>query len=153
MSDNRITIKGSPELKAKLKGLSDALRTKLGAAAKRGAVKVQKKAWENITEKFQRGTHRTGDLKNYIKAEQTSQVAAVVGTDLVYAAIHEFGGTIVPRTAKALVFQTRDGNWVRTQKVRIPKRPYLYPAADSERDKIIAEFTELIETELEKVST
>lgn len=41
-----------------------------------------------------------------------------------YAAIHQFGGTIVPKSADALAFVI-GGQFVRTKKVTIPARPYL----------------------------
>ena len=47
---------------------------------------------------------------------------------IVYALIHELGGRIVPKNADALRFQV-NGNWVTTQEVNIPARPYLRPAA------------------------
>ena len=47
------------------------------------------------------------------------------GSGLIYAAIHQLGGTIVPKAAKALVFTGADGSLVFAQKVTIPARPYL----------------------------
>lgn len=46
------------------------------------------------------------------------------GSNRIYAAIHQFGGTIVPKSAKALVFKLSTGI-VRVQSVTIPARPYL----------------------------
>jgi phage gpG-like protein len=79
-----------------------------------------------------------------------------VGTNVIYAAIHEFGGVIVPRVAKMLaipigdlqgsprrhdlhIARTKGGAWllidqagkaqyVLKQSVTIPARPYLRPA-------------------------
>jgi phage virion morphogenesis protein len=54
-----------------------------------------------------------------------------IGSDVVYAAIHQFGGTIRAKTAKGLAFtlpwlktKTDDGRRV-VQSVTIPARPYL----------------------------
>jgi phage gpG-like protein len=47
--------------------------------------------------------------------------------DVPYAAIHERGGIIRPH-GKYLTFQI-GGRWIRARQVRIPKRPYLEPAA------------------------
>jgi phage virion morphogenesis protein len=46
------------------------------------------------------------------------------GSNLVYAAIHLFGGTIKPKNAKALVFRLGD-RLVHAHSVLIPARPYL----------------------------
>lgn len=48
-----------------------------------------------------------------------------VGTNVIYAAIHQFGGEIRPRSAPALAFRLADGRFVRAGKVTIPARPYL----------------------------
>jgi phage virion morphogenesis protein len=47
-----------------------------------------------------------------------------VGSNKVYAAIHQFGGKIVPKNAKALQFKLGN-HFVRVQSVTIPARPYL----------------------------
>ena len=50
--------------------------------------------------------------------------------DVVYALIHELGGVIVPKRAKALAIPQPDGGVVFAQSVTIPANPYLRPAAD-----------------------
>lgn len=51
--------------------------------------------------------------------------------DVVYARIQELGGTIVPTRAKALKIPMPDGTFRFVQKVFIPPRPFLRPAADA----------------------
>ena len=48
-----------------------------------------------------------------------------IGSGLVYAAIHQFGGTITPKNASKLVFKGLDGALVFASQVTIPARPYL----------------------------
>lgn len=72
---------------------------------------------------------KTGTLAKSITYKLENNYSAKVGTNVAYAAIHEFGGTIVPKTAKALVFKIKD-QWVMTQKVVMPARPYLAPSID-----------------------
>ena len=50
-------------------------------------------------------------------------------SQVVYAAIHEFGGTIVPVNGQYLTFKGSKG-WARVQSVTIPARPYVKPALD-----------------------
>lgn len=66
---------------------------------------------------------RSGALLDSIDYE-VSGGAAEVGSSLVYGAIHQFGGTIVPKQAEALVFRI-GGRTIRAKKVEIPARPYL----------------------------
>lgn len=48
-----------------------------------------------------------------------------VGTNVLYAAIHQFGGTISAKTPRGLVFQGAAGQWATKQSVTIPARPFL----------------------------
>jgi phage virion morphogenesis protein len=47
-----------------------------------------------------------------------------VGTNMLYAAVHQFGAVIRPVVAAALRFKVGK-QWVTKQEVRIPARPYL----------------------------
>jgi HK97 gp10 family phage protein len=60
-----------------------------------------------------------------------------VGTNVVYAAIHEFGGIIRARKAKALRFKTKDGKWHTVKSVTMPARPYMRPAIDLGKARIL----------------
>lgn len=81
--------------------------------------------------------NRTGTLEGSIKIAEYAHrdgdgYRGLWGSaDVVYALIHELGGRIVPVRAPALRFQI-NGQWVTTQQVDIPARPYLRPAADAE---------------------
>jgi phage gpG-like protein len=70
---------------------------------------------------------RSGRLRRSLGWEFRGNDTAAVGTNVEYGPIHEFGGTITPRSASALRFQV-NGQWVTTQKVRMPRRPWLGPA-------------------------
>lgn len=73
----------------------------------------------------------SGGLKGSITFQTASHQVAV-GSNKVYAAIHQFGGVIRPNTAKALAFQL-GGHLVRARRVTIPARPYLgFGRADEE---------------------
>lgn len=73
----------------------------------------------------------TGSLLRSLRVDRRGLPFAVeIGSDLVYAPVHEFGATIRPRKAEYLHFKTRDGAWVRTKEVTIPARPFLQPALD-----------------------
>lgn len=57
-------------------------------------------------------------LTNNIRLmSQVYDFGATMGTDLVYSWMKEEGGTITAKRAKWLVFQTKDGNWVRVKQV------------------------------------
>jgi len=64
-----------------------------------------------------------GGLLGSITAQVTGTTLQI-GTNKVYGAIHQFGGTIVPRTYPALVFKL-NGRLYFARKVTIPARPFL----------------------------
>lgn len=79
----------------------------------------------------------TGNLRRSITSE-IKPLSAKIGTDVIYAKIQEFGGTIRPKAGKYLTFKV-NGRWVRTTMSRIPAykgKGYLRPALESNRDKI-----------------
>lgn len=83
---------------------------------------------------------RTGALRRSIQEATVrtgDRISSTVFTGLVYAAIHEYGGVITPKAAKALVFEI-DGRKIFAQSVTIPPRPYMGPTYDAMREEIIA---------------
>lgn len=58
------------------------------------------------------------------------------GTNRIYAAIHQFGGTITAKTSKGLRFQVPGAGWVTRRSVTLPARPYLGLSAD-DQDEIV----------------
>jgi phage gpG-like protein len=66
---------------------------------------------------------RSGELARSVDYRAGAQ-QLLVGSSLIYAAIHQFGGTIMPKNASRLAF--RIGNrLVFARKVTMPARPYL----------------------------
>jgi phage gpG-like protein len=72
---------------------------------------------------------RTRRLWQSITADSMTRgdrVVGVVGTNVVYAAIHEFGGTIRPKRAGGfLVWKGADGESIFAREVKMPRRPYM----------------------------
>jgi len=57
------------------------------------------------------------------------------GTNLIYAAVHQFGTTIRPRSGERLAFRLADGGFVQPREVTIPARPFL--GIDDEQEGIV----------------
>ncbi len=73
---------------------------------------------------------RSGRLRKSISYKMIGNKAVDIGTlgsNVVYARIHEKGGVIRPVRSQYLRFQV-NGRWVTTKEVRIPARPYVLPA-------------------------
>ena len=74
----------------------------------------------------------TGTLARSVTVNKGTK-SVTVGTNLKYAKIHEFGGTIKPVRGKFLVFKGKDGKLVFAKSVKIPKyrgRGYMKPTFD-----------------------
>lgn len=57
------------------------------------------------------------------------------GTDVIYAAVQNLGGTIRAKTAKGLRFRVgRNGGWVTKQSVTLPARTFMGVNAEDEKD-------------------
>jgi phage virion morphogenesis protein len=65
------------------------------------------------------------------------------GSNVIYAAIHQFGGTIRARNAKALRFALAGGGFATVKSVTLPARPFLGLSTDD-----IGDITRLIQDRL-----
>lgn len=65
-----------------------------------------------------------GHLKGSINYKASSLAVAVGTTDKVKGGIHQFGGTIVPKSGKFLKFKG-PGGFRSVKKVTMPARPYI----------------------------
>jgi phage gpG-like protein len=80
---------------------------------------------------------RTGYLRNTITSnvQQVSDgVEGTLSSNAVYAAIHEYGGTIKPVNKMFLKFETTQMIFAR--QVTMPARPFLGPAIEEGMDKM-----------------
>lgn len=112
--------------------------TELLKALEAGGRVVERAAKENIKK---HDLIKTRELSNSIGTIPIDgpEPTVIVGTDKIYAAVHEFGATITPKRAKYLQWEDEQGNWHRAKQVTIPARPYLRPAFDLNKDLILEE--------------
>ena len=76
----------------------------------------------------------TGRLRDSITYAVAMDKGSVeVGTNVVYAAIHQEGGVITAKTSKGLRFRV-GGSWSTKRQVEIPARPYIGLNAQDEAD-------------------
>ena len=81
---------------------------------------------------------RTGRLRSSVTSRVESaggDIVGRVGSNVVYAPVHEYGAVITPKRGKYLTFQV-DGHWVRVRSVRIPRRPIWEPTLKENQEKI-----------------
>jgi phage gpG-like protein len=99
-----------------------------------GGLVVERRMKENITKQ---GLIDTGNLRASVSAEPEGARSVTIGPrNVIYAAIHEFGGIISAVKAPALRFRTKDGAWHTVQSVTIPARPYARPALDEHMQEV-----------------
>ena len=138
---NLMQLYGAESLMRKLGAKADGYGgDKLEAAVTSAALIVENAARNNAP-------YKTGTLKRSVDHEtvekSSERVVVAVGTDLEYAAIQEFGGTIESKSGY-LVFQTEDGEWHSVSSVQIPAKPYLRPGLDENKDKVIKEIRDAL---------
>ncbi len=66
----------------------------------------------------------TGTLWRSVRITGLTNSSVTVGSDRKYAAIHQFGGTIIPKSKKRLAFSI-GGQMVFAKSVKIPARPFM----------------------------
>lgn len=76
-----------------------------------------------------------GALRESIDVDPRSNSVAV-GSNLVYARIHQFGGVIRPKRSNCLCIPVGDGKIIKVKSVTIPARPYLV-ITDKENTQIL----------------
>ena len=93
------------------------------------AEEVKEEARDNAPE-------RSGELKRSIRVLDIDGQSAKVGSDLVYAPIHEFGGTIRPNKGEVMRYKI-GGQWVSMRGVTIKESRYLRKAARTVEGKVL----------------
>ena len=107
-----------------------------------------------IKEKIkERGLIDSGRLRAAVSAQALDDYTVIVGVlNLVYAAIHEFGGVIRAKDGGWLRFRTKDGFWHTVKEVTIPARPYMRPAFYENIDKALAVYGKLLIQHFERIA-
>jgi phage virion morphogenesis protein len=73
-------------------------------------------------------------LYSSITARVVGDTTLEVGTNVVYAAVHQFGAVIRPKTKKRLAFRIPGGGFRSAASVTIPARPFLGFAQEDRED-------------------
>ena len=83
-----------------------------------------------------RRTHRLWKSIHPEVFRKRGRVIGIVGTDVKYAAIHEFGGTIRAKKEGNFLMFTVGGDVVRVREVEIPARPFMSRAFEERSDRV-----------------
>jgi phage virion morphogenesis protein len=95
-------------------------------------------AWQALNPEYAAGKRNarilteSGRLRDSINADP-GRDQVTVGTNVIYAAIHQFGGTIRPKSASHLFFRI-GGRLIVANSVTLPPRPFLGISADDETE-------------------
>lgn len=134
---------GLEQLQAKLQKVARSVSPQghLADGLAAGADQILESARENLLEQ---GLFLSGDLYDSGKVVKVNQYRVDVEFDKVYAAIHEYGGTIeVTDKARAYFWyrfaKTGDPMWralALSDTITIPARPYLRPALEENKGTV-----------------
>lgn len=105
-------------------------------------------AWQALNAEYAAGKRNSriltesGRLRDSINA-RASNDEVLVGTNVIYAAAHQLGATIVPKNASHLYFRI-GGRLIKADSVTLPARPYLGISSDDETmiAEIVFDFVE-----------
>lgn len=93
--------------------------------------------WEKSYRAREKGGQTLNDsgiLKQSITYAHTADKLEI-GSAMIYAAIHQFGGEIKPKSADKLSFRV-GGHFIQTSQVNMPARPYLGFTDDDEAELV-----------------
>lgn len=119
--------------------------TAVDLALEAGATVIQANAQRNIRTQ---GLIEEGRLRASIAVIRLASMLFSIGTNVIYAAIHEFGGTIRAKAGKWLRFKTKDGQWHTVKEVTIPARPYMRPAYRNDQKGIVTAVVRVLKQQL-----
>lgn len=134
------SVTGDAALAARLEQMPEAVKARLAQAIERLSQELRDAVQRKLSGEVLQ--QRTGRLAASIEVDPTQSggaIGASLSTDVEYAAIHEYGGTIpargiVPRSARALAFpwkgQQRFFARVELPSVAMPERSFLRAALD-----------------------
>jgi hypothetical protein len=135
---------GLPQFKGQLERLGAAASGKMLGRAATAALMIVLNAIKERAPRLTRTLSRSFHIE--VLSEKAFSVEAAVGTDLEYAAIHEFGGVITQKKAKMLHWVDREtGEDIFARSVTIPARPYVRPSWDENQDAMVAEIGAALE--------
>ena len=133
------------EVSSQLKKLGRAVTgDQLDRALLFGGSVIERETKKNIRKQ---GLIDVGNLRASIRAQRDRPGVVIVGTNVIYAAIHEFGGVITAKNKPMLVFKI-NGQWIRKRSVTIPARPYLRPAFDSHKNKAVDKVGDVLKAQI-----
>jgi hypothetical protein len=146
----RTRVKGTKELSRKLKALGVDVERKTEQAAVAGGLILQNgmklrapRLTRNLARSIHIGGHEdkapdfstsaAGQGRGEVPPPERAKgrVKIYIGTNLIYAAIQEYGGEIRPRRAPFLRFRV-DGEWVIARRVRLRAQPYVRPTFEAD---------------------
>ena len=94
------------------------------------------KSWRAIAQNGQT-LRDTGRLLNSI-ITITKKNNVIVGTDVLYAKLMHYGGTIRAKSKPYLVFKTPTGGWVKRKSITVPARPIFGVSEDDAQNMLTA---------------
>lgn len=124
----------TPVMRAIGTGLVGAVQRRLGSGQLSNSWAPLNPAYK-ATKRNKNMLVESGGLRGSI-SEQAGNDYVRVGTNKIYAAIHQFGGTIKAKNGNNLFFKMGSG-FIQTKSVTIPARPYL--TIENEDEKMIAD--------------
>jgi len=131
MTEYNLKLDIPKRLEIGLRDPNSAISQEMGQGIRKSLITFQGSIKKNIVPGWRIGHPRgyfTGRLNRSIVYRMESRLRGIVGTNVVYGPIQEFGGEIKPKTAKMLAWKDR-----RTGKWAVARRVFIKPKKFFER--------------------
>lgn len=142
-----VKVVGLKQVNKKLQSVAKKLPKGSADAINKSLIEINNKISSNLTGKILKiGPDRGGTLRRSynIRQAKPKKLSGMIGSKLIYAKIHEYGGIIRVKRAKYLRFKTRDGLWHSVKQVKIPARKYFSKSVEATIPKIHKIFDAMI---------
>lgn len=137
-----VKLEGDYALRVKFDGIQRNLRPMFRDAVQKSLYLLERDIKHKLTNQIL--NVQSGNLRRSITVNMLSELSGEVGTNLIYAPVHEFGATIHAKNFPYLHFKVgakgirgkEGGEWVMVKQVTIPPRPYFKPTFKENLSKI-----------------
>lgn len=138
MLNMQTKISGNKKLAAKLKRTGRRMDSQMERSMQKALNIVLRSAKQHLTGGLPlnvRSGRLRGSVTTRISKKSSGSLSGAVGSNVIYAPVHEYGAEIRAKNAEYMTFKYK-GMWYRLKEVTIPKRPWLGPAFESNVTRI-----------------
>jgi|GEM_PF-3621044 len=134
-----IEVRGAKKVDGNLRLTTEEIRKRKAAGIRKGGILIEREVKENQlsgqTLDVGSGSLRASFGSKFV--DRGERATSVVGSQLVYASIHETGGIIEAHNPSGLLTFKIGEDWIRVPFVVMPERRYVSKAVEAKKQEVI----------------